>query len=80
MKACIRYRLAEKSLNSPTFSRPVLQLYINTEQIIAKYPSAREAARQTGFSQGNISACCRGEYNYAYGYKWQYADKNASTR
>lgn len=38
----------------------------------AVYASAREAARETGFSQGNISSVCRGVYKQAYGYHWEY--------
>lgn len=30
--------------------------------LVAEYPSAREAARQTGFGQANISHCCYGGY------------------
>lgn len=36
------------------------------------YASAHEAARVTGFGQGNISAACRGVYEKAYGYHWEY--------
>lgn len=36
------------------------------------YPSAHQAARSTGFGQGNISAVCRGEYGQAYGFHWAY--------
>lgn len=36
------------------------------------YASAHEAARQTGFSQSNISAACRGAFKQAYGYHWEY--------
>lgn len=36
------------------------------------YESAREAARVFGFSQGNISAACRGVQKQAYGYHWEY--------
>lgn len=53
-------------------SKTVLQLDTNTGRVIAEYPSAIEAARHTGFSQGNISACCMGERKTAGGYKWQY--------
>lgn len=53
-------------------SMPVLQLDVNTGQVIAEYPSANEAARQTKLYQGGISMCCRGECKTAYGYKWQY--------
>lgn len=36
------------------------------------YSSAHEAARKTGYSQGNISAACRGKYERAYGCHWEY--------
>ena len=73
-------RIREKQLNSPKFSKSVLQLDINTEQIIAKYPSAREAARQLNINSSCISMCCNGKLKTYKGFKWQYADKNASTR
>jgi hypothetical protein len=38
-----------------------------------EWVSARECGR-SGYSQGNVSACCRGEYKQAYGYVWRYAD------
>ena len=40
--------------------------------IIHEYPSAMEAQRQTGYSQGTISNCCRGNQKIAYGYEWSY--------
>ncbi|MBQ2175564.1 MAG: HNH endonuclease [Alphaproteobacteria bacterium] len=40
--------------------------------LVAIYPSASEAARQTGFEQSLISAYCRGERKTAYGYIWKY--------
>lgn len=36
------------------------------------YQSAHEAARQTGFGQGNISSACRGNFAQAYGFHWEY--------
>lgn len=36
------------------------------------YPSASEAARRTGYSQGNISMCCLGQRKTAYGFHWIY--------
>lgn len=40
-------------------------------QLVSEYTSAHEAARQTGFSRGNISTCCR-EGIKMYGYLWEY--------
>lgn len=54
-----------------TCSKPVLQYTIDGE-FIKEWPSASEAARQLGYHQSNISACCRGEKKQAYGYIWKY--------
>ena len=40
--------------------------------VVARYPSAKEAHRQTGFSQGHISECCRGECPLYKGFIWKY--------
>lgn len=48
-------------------SKPVL--CVETKVV---YPSMSECSRQTGFSQGHISSCCRGKLKTAYGYHWQY--------
>ena len=36
------------------------------------WDSAKQAQRETTYSQGNISRCCNGEYLTAYGFKWEY--------
>lgn len=43
-------------------------------QLIATYPSAKEAERQTGVWQSTISACCLGKphYNTAGGFIWKF--------
>ena len=41
--------------------------------LVNTYKSANEVTRQTGYLQGNISACCRGEHRHAYGFIWRYA-------
>lgn len=40
-------------------------------KLIKIWKSAKECGRH-GYSQGNVSACCRGEYKQAYGYIWKY--------
>lgn len=40
--------------------------------ILEIYPSIREAARQTGYSSGNICLCCKGVYSTIGGWKWSY--------
>ena len=55
-------------------SMPVLQIDVNTGQVIAEYPSVNEVGRQTVFDFSTISKCCRGEIKTAYGYKWRYKE------
>ena len=71
----IRHRIDVLSvrLTNNRRSKPVVQLDFQGK-LIAKYPSAKEAKRQTGFSQGHISECCRGEIPYYHGYVWKYVD------
>lgn len=40
--------------------------------VVAEFGSAQEAFRETGISQGNISAVCRGVRGSAGGYNWRY--------
>ena len=50
----------------------------NDKEMMLKYIDTFESVaylyREFGYSQGNISMCCRGVRNKAYGYKWYYAD------
>jgi len=59
--------------NHPKKSSPVEQLDENLNSIKI-YPSAKEAQRQTGISQGSINRSCRLGYQ-AGGYKWRYLNK-----
>lgn len=52
--------------------KPVLQIDKTTNQVIAAYPSAREAEKQTGVSYSKISMCCNGKNQTAGGYKWKF--------
>ena len=40
--------------------------------LIKEWESVMEIKKQLNYSQGNISACCRGECKTAYGYIWRY--------
>lgn len=53
-------RLGETFKKNGKKSKPVLQFKDGI--LIAEYPSAKEASRQIGCSQGNISNCCNGGY------------------
>ena len=61
--------VSKANTNNPKRSKAVL--CIETNQI---YPSTMEVKRQLGFSQGNVSSCCRGERNTCGGYHWRYVD------
>jgi len=65
--------LKEALINHPVLSKRVAQYTLDGE-LVAIYPSAREAARQTGFNYQNICSCCLGKYKQAYGYIWKYID------
>ena len=74
-------RISETQRNSEKKSKPIVQIDMTTNEIIATYPSVREAERITEFAQSNISNCCNGGYirkgkwlnKYsAYGFKWRY--------
>ena len=54
-------------------SKTVLQFDLNNN-FVKEYPSARQAERETGFRQGDISKCCKGKYKQAYGFKWKYKE------
>ena len=64
---------ANKGKNNPN-SKLVIQINPSTNEIINTYFGVREAARQTGFDQSNISRCCRGEQKIHKGYKWMFLE------
>lgn len=55
--------------------KTVLQIDINSNEIINTFDSTHEAARKTGLSQGNIFSCCNGKHKSIGGYKWRYQMK-----
>lgn len=55
----------------PTTWKPVVQISLQNV-VIAEFPSAREASRQTGFSWKNISQVCNGDKKTHKGYKWAF--------
>ena len=69
--------------NNPK-SKLVVQIDLNTNEVVNTYFGTREAERQTGFSQSNISKCCNNKFNRPgnniyKGYKWMYlSDYNKS--
>lgn len=71
-----------KESNTIRSGKPIVQIGINTSEVIAIYPSAWEAARQTGFTKQGIMIACHGgqmrkgkwvnTFQYK-GYIWKYA-------
>ena len=43
-------------------------------ELIAEYPSIKEAEKQTGCNQGNICNCCKGERKSCGGFIWRYKE------
>jgi len=59
-----------KNRNGKNSRKPVLQYTLDGE-FVAEYPSIREAQRQTGFDQANISTVILGQRKTAYGFIWK---------
>lgn len=69
-------RRIEKQINGKC-SKPILQIDKNTNKVIAEFPSLREVKRLFGYKPQNISVCCNGKQNTAYGFKWKYKESVA---
>ena len=65
-------RQVKKRINGKC-SKTVLQFTLDNI-LVKEFPSIRQAERETGFSHQNIVNCCKGRYEQAYGYKWQYKE------
>lgn len=51
---------------------PIVQ--IKNGKLVGYYVSGRNASEHLNKSQGNISSCCKGTLQTAYGYQWKYLD------
>lgn len=67
-----RKNKSQSQINNPKKSKTVLQLDINTREVIKEFPSGKEACRQTGISFKSISACCNGKLKTSGNYFWRY--------
>lgn len=56
----------------------VNQLSLDGE-IIKTWNNIAEIVRETKYNNASITRCCFGKRKTAYGYKWEFADKNASS-
>lgn len=66
--------------NREDLSEPIDQIDIKTGEVLASFLSAKQAARDLGFAQSNISRACNGGFSYrgvwvnvskAYGFIWK---------
>ena len=60
-----------KMRRSSSKKKSVIQ-YTKDYVFVAEYESAKEAERQTGIWQSNISLCCKGKVKSAGGFIWRY--------
>lgn len=58
-----------------SFSREVIQIDRNTNEIVGVFKSSKEAARINGFSSGNITQVCNHLWRYYNGYLWKWRDE-----
>ena len=65
-------RVGEAKINHPSLSKKVQMFDKSTGEVLATFPSTREAERVTGMNKGNISSCCNGKRKSAGGYIWRY--------
>lgn len=80
-------RIGKANINNKNRSKSVIQKSLDGK-VIRIWSSTIEIQRKLGYSQGNISACCRGghyakgkwiNYTKAYGYIWQYTEEKAAS-
>lgn len=64
-------RISKSMTNRKAQSKPTVQ-YSLDGKVIARYPSASEASRQTGIHQATISSCCLGISKKTNGYIFRY--------
>lgn len=63
-------------LSVPRRSIAVVQLDMNNLSFISEYPAVTDGANAIGVGKGrgNITKCCKGEREFAYGFKWMYKE------
>ena len=67
-----------RNMKNNKLSKEVYQ-YDMDGNLVNIFQSANDAKRITGYSQGHISECCRGEIKQYNGYIWKYKIKYFST-
>lgn len=62
----------------PTFKGYILQIDINTNEIVGKYAGSGDASRKTGFKMGGINKAACGYLKTYKGFKWIREDEYIS--
>ena len=62
----------KKKMSNSSKTKRIVYQYTLDNKLVAVWESSHEAARETGFSQGNIYGCCVGDRKYVNGYKWSF--------
>ena len=75
LKVCSQKENMNNQITRAKLSKSINQIDINTGEIIKTFSSMNEAGKSLGKNYRSISACCTGRTKTAYGYKWEYADK-----
>lgn len=66
---------AAQQANRYNRAKKVIQLSLKTKEVIKEYDSLIDAAIAVGASgSSRIIGCCKGKFETAYGYYWQYAN------
>lgn len=69
---------ARKGIPNIKLSKPVLQIDMITNEIIAEFSATMEVERQLGFIHNHISACCKGKQKTSYGFIWKYKEESVA--
>ena len=68
-------KVAEKLRNYPKTSKPIIGIDKVTG-LTVEFPSAKEASRQIGINQSNITSCLKGRQKTCGGFYWMYSNNN----
>lgn len=61
-----------KLRGNPKRKKPILQISLNTGEVLKEWTSATDAARELGFNKNNINNACNGVYKTSNGFIWKF--------
>jgi len=73
LEACQRNGNSHRGKPKPTLRKAVLQFSLNGE-LLAEFPSIRDASSATGVNQNSICRCCKGTVKRPRQFMWSYKD------